>query len=134
MKAIPDTPFPFQHQHTLPFCTLVKVPTAHVRFGNFFRSDSNTSPAAADVPTLKELGYDTSFVNWRGFFAAPGLSDADAMEYQKLLSEMYATDAWAEVRDRNGWTEIFRPGPEFISFLEQQEEVIGDLMRELGFL
>lgn len=92
------------------------------------------SPAATDVPTLKELGYDTSFVNWRGFFAAPGLSDADAMEYQKLLSEMYATDAWAEVRDRNGWTEIFRPGPEFISFLEQQEEVIGDLMRELGFL
>ena len=92
------------------------------------------SPAAPDVPTLKEMGYDASFVNWRGFFAAPGLSDADAKAYQQMLSEMYSTDAWAEVRDRNGWTEIFRPGPEFISFLEQQEEVIGDLMRELGFL
>ncbi|HBD24229.1 MAG TPA: tripartite tricarboxylate transporter substrate-binding protein, partial [Oceanospirillaceae bacterium] len=39
-----------------------------------------------------------------------------------------------EVRDRNGWTEIFRPGAEFMSFLEGQEQVIGDLMRELGFL
>ncbi len=92
------------------------------------------SPAAADVPTLQELGYDASFVNWRGFFAAPGLSDADALAYQQLLEKMYATDAWAEVRDRNGWTEIFRPGPEFIAFLEQQEGVIGELMKELGFL
>jgi len=92
------------------------------------------SAAASDVPTLKELGYDASFVNWRGFFAAPGLSDADAKAYEQMLSEMYSTDAWATVRDRNGWTEIFRPGAEFVGFLEQQEKVIGDLMRELGFL
>ena len=92
------------------------------------------SAAASDVPTLKELGYDASFVNWRGFFAAPGLSDADAKAYEQILSEMYSTDAWATVRDRNGWTEIFRPGAEFVGFLEQQEKVIGDLMRELGFL
>jgi len=62
------------------------------------------------------------------------LSDAEAAEYQKLLADMYSTDAWQEVRDRNGWTEIFRPGPEFMTFLEGQEQVIGDLMRELGFL
>jgi putative tricarboxylic transport membrane protein len=92
------------------------------------------SAAAADVPTLQELGYDASFVNWRGFFAAPGLSDADAKAYEQMLSEMYSTEAWATVRDRNGWTEIFRPGAEFVGFLEQQEKVIGDLMRELGFL
>ncbi|HCH23798.1 MAG TPA: tripartite tricarboxylate transporter substrate-binding protein [Oceanospirillaceae bacterium] len=92
------------------------------------------SPAAPNVPTLQEQGYDASFVNWRGFFGAPGLSDADTQAYQKLLADMYATEAWAEVRDRNGWTEIFRPGAEFVAFLEQQEEVIGDLMKELGFL
>jgi len=92
------------------------------------------SPAAPNVPTLQEQGFDASFVNWRGFFGAPGLSDADTQAYQKLLADMYATEAWAEVRDRNGWTEIFRPGAEFVSFLEQQEEVIGDLMKELGFL
>ena len=92
------------------------------------------SPAATDVPTLKELGIDASFVNWRGFFGSPDLSTAEAKDYQKLLADMYATDAWVEVRDRNGWTEIFHPGSEFVSFLENQEKVIGDLMRELGFL
>ena len=49
------------------------------------------SAAAADVPTLQELGYDASFVNWRGFFAAPGLSDADAKAYEQMLREMYST-------------------------------------------
>ncbi|CAN0601448.1 unnamed protein product [Ectocarpus sp. 12 AP-2014] len=47
---------------------------------------------------------------------------------------MYDTPEWAEVRDRNGWVEIFNPGDEFTGFLEEQEQVIGDLMRELGFL
>ena len=30
-------------------------------------------PAFKDAPTLKEQGYDVTFVNWRGFFGAPGL-------------------------------------------------------------
>jgi putative tricarboxylic transport membrane protein len=92
------------------------------------------SAAAPDVPTLKELGYDATFVNWRGFFGAPGLSDAKAQEYQDVLKKMYETEEWATVRDRNGWTEIFKPGAEFTTFLENQEKEIGSLMRELGFL
>ena len=92
------------------------------------------SSAAPDVPTLQELGYDATFVNWRGFFAAPGLPDSDAQAYASLLEKMYATPEWATVRDRNGWSEIFKPGDQFVAFLEQQEQIIGDLMRELGFL
>lgn len=44
------------------------------------------------------------------------------------------TEAWEAVRTRNGWVEIFNPGDEFTQFLENQEQQIGDLMRELGFL
>ncbi|MGF1766251.1 tripartite tricarboxylate transporter substrate binding protein [Enterovibrio makurazakiensis] len=92
------------------------------------------SAAAPDVPTLKEQGYDASFVNWRGFFGAPGLSDAQADEYAQTLEKMYTTDEWVEVRDRNGWTEIFKPRAEFVTFLEGQEQEVGSLMKELGFL
>jgi len=92
------------------------------------------SPAAMEVPTLKELGYNASFVNWRGFFGAPGLPESKVNEYVALLEKMYRTQEWADVRDRNGWAETFKPGPQFVSFLEQQEKEIGDLMRELGFL
>ncbi len=90
--------------------------------------------AAPEVPTLKELGYDSSFVNWRGFFAAPGISDGQKAEFVKTLKAMYETEEWEIVRDRNGWVEIFKPDAEFISFLEQQEQDVGALMRELGFL
>lgn len=98
------------------------------------QTGDDRSDAAPDVPTLKELGYDASFVNWRGFFAAPGISDAKKAEYLEAFEKMYDTSEWATVRDRNGWVEIYKPDAEFVSFLEQQEQVVGDLMRELGFL
>ena len=92
-------------------------------------------PASQDTPTCDEAGAPGSeFVNWRGFFAAPGVSGEQAAAYQVALEEMYGTDAWATVRDRNGWVDIFNKGDDFTSFLEAQEEQIGGLMKELGFL
>jgi len=90
--------------------------------------------AFADAPTLKEQGLDTTFVNWRGFFAAPGIDEAQLTKFQDALMKMYETDAWEEVRARNGWVNIHNNGDDFRSFLEEQEKVIGDLMKTLGFL
>ncbi|MEM8876564.1 MAG: tripartite tricarboxylate transporter substrate-binding protein [Pseudomonadota bacterium] len=91
--------------------------------------------ASPDTPTCDEAGAGgADFVNWRGFFAAPGVSDEQATAYKAALEEMYGTDAWATVRDRNGWVDIFNKGDEFTTFLEAQEKQIGDLMKELGFL
>jgi len=87
-----------------------------------------------DAPTLKELGYDTEFVNWRGFFAAPGLPAEMHQAYIDALGKMYDTQEWEAVRSRNGWVNIYQPGNEFTAFLEQQEEVISTLMKKLGFL
>ncbi|MDX8349476.1 tripartite tricarboxylate transporter substrate-binding protein [Cognatiyoonia sp. IB215446] len=88
----------------------------------------------ADAPTMKEQGIDAEFVNWRGFFAAPGLPDDKLAMYQDAIGQMYDTPEWEEVRARNGWVNIHNSGDEFLTFLENQEQVIGDLMRELGFL
>ncbi len=90
--------------------------------------------AAPDAMTMKEQGIDTSFVNWRGFFAAPGLPEDKLAMYQEALTKMYGTDEWEEVRARNGWVNIHNNGADFQTFLEGQEKVIGDLMKKLGFL
>ncbi len=91
--------------------------------------------AAADVPTCDEAGSTgTEFVNWRGFFAAPGISAEKKAEYVAALKKMYDTPEWEEIRARNGWVNIYNPDAEFVSFLETQEKQIGDLMKELGFL
>jgi putative tricarboxylic transport membrane protein len=38
------------------------------------------------------------------------------------------------VRAQNGWVNIHNSGDDFKAFLENQETVIGNLMKELGFL
>lgn len=84
--------------------------------------------------TMKEQGIDTTFVNWRGFFAAPGLPADKLAMYQTALTKMYETPEWEAVRARNGWVNIHNSGDDFKAFLENQEKVIGDLMKQLGFL
>ena len=91
-------------------------------------------PAYDAAPTMQEQGIDTTFINWRGFFGAPTLSDEEIATYQEAIAKMYDTPEWEAVRSRNGWVNIHNPGDDFRAFLEEQEKVIGDLMRELGFL
>ena len=90
--------------------------------------------AYGDAKTMKEQGIDTTFVNWRGFFAAPGLTADKLAAYQTALTKMYETPEWETVRARNGWVNIHNSGDDFKTFLEGQEKVIGDLMKQLGFL
>ncbi|MEM9371451.1 MAG: tripartite tricarboxylate transporter substrate-binding protein [Pseudomonadota bacterium] len=90
--------------------------------------------AFEDAATMKEQGIDTTFVNWRGFFAAPGLPNDKLAAYQDAISKMYETTEWEQVRSRNGWVNIHNSGGDFETFLVDQEKVIGDLMKELGFL
>ncbi len=90
--------------------------------------------AYGDAMTMKEQGIDTTFVNWRGFFAAPGLPADKLAMYQTALTKMYETPEWEAVRARNGWVNIHNSGDDFKTFLEGQEKVIGDLMKQLGFL
>lgn len=90
--------------------------------------------ALPDAPTLKEQGYDVEFVNWRGFFAAPGLPAEQADAYREVLAKMYDTPEWEAVRARNGWANIHNSGDDFTAFLENQEKIIMELMTKLGFL
>jgi putative tricarboxylic transport membrane protein len=90
---------------------------------------------ASEVPTCAEAGAEgVEFVNWRGFFGAPGLPGDQKQAYIAALEKMYATPEWGEVRRRNGWVNIWNPGDDFVDFLETQEQQVGDLMKELGFL
>jgi putative tricarboxylic transport membrane protein len=91
-------------------------------------------PAYDTAPTFVEQGINAEFVNWRGFFAAPGLPEDMLATYQEMLGKMLETPEWETVRSRMGLVNIYRPGDEFGAFLEAQEKQLGDLMRDLGFL
>lgn len=97
-------------------------------------TSSERISAAPNAMTMQEQGIDMTFVNWRGFFAAPGLPEEKLVAYQTAIAAMYDTPEWEAVRAANGWVNIHNSGEDFTKFLEQQEAVIGGLMRKLGFL
>ena len=87
-----------------------------------------------EVPTFTELGYPMVFLNWRGFFAVPDLSTKAQTEFADLLLKLRETPQWEAERARHGWVNNFIVGEGFVRYLEQQEQIMGDLMRELGFI
>jgi putative tricarboxylic transport membrane protein len=90
--------------------------------------------AAPEVPTVKESGYNMTFANWRGFFGPPGLPEAKAEAFRTVLAKMYDTPEWEDIRTKRGWQNLYKPGDEFVVFLEKMESDIGAMMRQLGFI
>lgn len=78
-------------------------------------------PAPLDeLPTAKEQGIDVVAPNWRGFYAPMGLSDDDKAYWVASLEEVYASDHWKEIMERNGLMPFQLTGPEFEDFVREQ--------------
>ena len=89
---------------------------------------------APDLPTLRELGHDVTFVNWRGFFAAPQLPAAAADEYAVLLGRLLETPEWEAVRARHAWQKIYHARADFRAFLEAEEATARHYLRALAIV
>ncbi|CAA9379452.1 MAG: Tricarboxylate transport protein TctC [uncultured Nocardioides sp.] len=88
----------------------------------------------AEAPTLTEEDVDLVFLNWRGVLAPPEISDARTEELVGWFEEMHDTAEWQEVVADNGWTDDFRTGEEFGSFIDEQDERVTSTLEELGLL
>ena len=84
-----------------------------------------------NIPTLVEQGSNAIFLNWRGFFGPPGLSDEKKWEYKQLFLEMYKTEQWQIVRNSRGWSDFYTGNNKFVEFLEEQEKQLSALMKDL---
>ena len=89
---------------------------------------------APDAPTLKEQGYDVQFVNWRGFFGPPNMSNKDKKALSKMLGKVMKTPEWEAVRKRNAWVNIYNSDKDFVKFLDAQTVEMTALMKKLGVI
>ena len=85
-----------------------------------------------DAPTLKSLGVDMEFTNWRGIVGPPGLSDAKKQEYVDLLTKMHGSEQWTKTLADQGWTDAFQTGDEFKAFLTEENDRVAGVLKELG--
>jgi putative tricarboxylic transport membrane protein len=88
----------------------------------------------ANVPTLRELGYNVDWVVWRGFYV-PKNMPANAYEFwQQALRKVERSPEWAKVREQNSLGQFFMVGAEFQVFIDRQVNQFRNLSRELGII
>ena len=62
-----------------------------------------------EAPTLKELGYDVVFANWRGVSVHKSLDDAQAGAIATLIEAMVKSPKWHEILEDRGWLDLYLP-------------------------
>jgi putative tricarboxylic transport membrane protein len=60
-----------------------------------------------NVPTMRELGLNVAVANWRGVFAAPGVTTAQRDKLFELMSKLNQSAAWQQELVTRKWTGVF---------------------------
>jgi putative tricarboxylic transport membrane protein len=86
----------------------------------------------AQVPTLREQGYDVSLSNWRAIIGPRGLSAAQVAYWEQVLEKVVATDEWKAVLEKQFWDGNFLRSREFGKYMEHEYAQTKAIMTELG--
>jgi putative tricarboxylic transport membrane protein len=86
-----------------------------------------------DVPTLKEMGINTTYEVWRGVFGTPGMSKDAQAYWAKTIKTMVGTKTWKESLEKLQWVPAYDDADGFAKFLKDEEKSYMELMTDLGF-
>jgi putative tricarboxylic transport membrane protein len=84
------------------------------------------------IASLKEQGIDVELGNWRGIFAAPGISTAQRDALVKLVKDATETAAWKATLAKLGWSGEFLGGDAYAKFLADDTVRIAGIIDSLG--
>lgn len=86
----------------------------------------------AQVPTLREQGYDVSLSNWRAIIGPKGLTAAQIGYWEGVLAKVVATDEWKTALDQQFWDGNFLRSGEFAKYMDNEYAQTRPIMLELG--
>lgn len=90
--------------------------------------------ALPDVPTLVESGVDVVLLNWRGVVGPPNMSEEDVAWWIEALTRAVESEQWQTILANNGWDNVFQTGDEFAATLQEDDAVIGEVLKEIGLV
>jgi putative tricarboxylic transport membrane protein len=99
--------------------------------------DSARIPVAEwkDIPTVKEaLGIDVHYLMLRGIFGAPGMPKEAVEWYQAFFKKVIETPEWKKYMEDGALKAAFATGPEYVKWVEENEQLHKDLMTKGGLL
>lgn len=105
------------------------VESGHIRILAISSSDRIVS---SEIPTLRELGIDLIFENWRCIVAAPGISEAERQALTELVERTRNSQSWQDTLERNQWQDSFLVGAAFEDFIRQDSETTKSILTRMG--
>jgi putative tricarboxylic transport membrane protein len=84
------------------------------------------------APTLKEQGLDVEITNWRGVVAPPDIEANERDAAIAAIEKLHDSPEWKEALERNEWTDFFRVGDEFQSFIDSENQRVEGVLRDIG--
>ncbi len=88
-----------------------------------------------DIPTVKEaLGIDIHYLMLRGIFGAPAMPTEAVEWYQAFFKKVIETPEWKKYMEDGALKAAFAIGPEYVKWVEENEQLHKDLMAKGGLL
>ena len=100
----------------------------------FLAVSSDKRISGIDAPTLRELGIELVFSNWRGVVAPPGISPADRKALGEAVEKMAKSAQWQAIMKKRGWIDAYMPAGEFEAFLKDERVRVEATLRSIGLV
>jgi putative tricarboxylic transport membrane protein len=88
--------------------------------------------AGKPAKTLKEQGLDVEITNWRGVVAPPDIKPAERDAAIKAITKLHDSPEWKAALKKNGWTDFFKPGDEFRSYMDSEAKRVKSVLGDIG--
>lgn len=112
--------------------TVEQVRAGNIRVLGITAPERLEGEVLEDFPTAIEQGIDEEFINWRGFFGPPNMTDAEIAYYEAKFKELSDSPEFAEIREQFGWNELFMGSKEYKEFLDNEYKEYEAILDELG--
>ena len=87
-----------------------------------------------DAPTLKESGVDVEVQNWRGIWAAPGITPEQQASLTGIIEKAVQSKTWQDTLKAKGWSDTFLSGAAFADVLKQEIAKTTTVLKEIGLV
>jgi putative tricarboxylic transport membrane protein len=87
-----------------------------------------------EIPTCSEAGVPTDYVMLRGIFMAPGVTPEQTAFYVDLFKKVRETPEWKKFMEDGAFNQTSLSGKDYVAWLEKNENLHRELMKEAGFL
>ncbi len=103
----------------------------HIQSGKMRALGVSSASRVANIPTMKEQGFNVELANWRGIFGAPGITKEQQAALIKAVEAGTKSKSWEETLQRQDWTAFWLPGEQYGAFIQAETKRIGEILAGL---